>query len=243
MAVPILETWAAANSAGVTVNTLDVNKPSGVVSGDLLLIIAENDHNSGSTIFDEITGFTKIIEHGDTNSDCLIATYWRVADGTEGSNFTVTTVGLYELLAWCLRISGADETTPIDAFTGYSSPSNSTEITPTSWSSTVADTLIIQVAAFDGADGDPFTITAGSGTIVDHEASGTTGIEISGCFAQHDLASSGPVGVATFDAVGGISDGWGYVGMAIAPAAASTSILNQIQGTNLGSDLFNGTIL
>ena len=43
MAIPVIETSTANNSAGDTATSLTLTKPSGVVSGDLLLIMVGSD--------------------------------------------------------------------------------------------------------------------------------------------------------------------------------------------------------
>ena len=84
--MPVIESWESNNGGSSRSSTLTCSKPSGVTSGDLLVLIGYTDDTGNGDEFYTKTGWTKIDESGTGSSDTHIAVYWRIADGTEGSS-------------------------------------------------------------------------------------------------------------------------------------------------------------
>jgi hypothetical protein len=104
MTAPVFETASSATSTG---NTVTVNKPDFVASGDLLIAcLAGRDHTAGFTC----SGWTA---HDSTNSSWLS----KVAGGSEPATylFTATDATRAGIAVAVIRISGVDQTTPIAA--------------------------------------------------------------------------------------------------------------------------------
>jgi hypothetical protein len=90
---------ATTNSSANTNNTtLTIDKPNGVVIGDLMLLTIvqnETDNDNGGLASPTLSGWTlvkdiTILSEGTSNRDNLWfgSIYYRIADGTEGSSFT-----------------------------------------------------------------------------------------------------------------------------------------------------------
>lgn len=107
-------------TAGTTTGTysgsasFSVTEPSGVQPGDLLLIVG--GFNTGGVVtWTPPTGFSTYHNNpGDSNSTALVI-FYRVADGTEASSFTVTTSRFIDGGYGCIAIRNIDQTTPIIA--------------------------------------------------------------------------------------------------------------------------------
>lgn len=80
-----LSTPGASSSATVT-----ITKPTGVQANDLLVCLIFLDSSTHS--FAELTGWTETLLQPKTTTD-RIQVFTRVADGTEGANFTFTATG------------------------------------------------------------------------------------------------------------------------------------------------------
>lgn len=94
------------------VGSTTINKPSGVVSGDLIVIFT-NIETAENTV--TISGFTKRVERSDNNAYVIQATvFTKVATGSEGSTFTINVANDTNVSAIALRITGANTSTPYD---------------------------------------------------------------------------------------------------------------------------------
>jgi len=145
--------------------TIDINIPSDVISGDLILILLCDSNNSSTTNwgFSTISGFTRAQSYASSTYDAGYAIYWKIADGTESSfiNATYTSASI-DVVAFCVHIKGANQTTPIGSIGTADGDSFSTTHPITGITGNIDD-LGFYIFAFDGADGYPFTVTAGVG--------------------------------------------------------------------------------
>jgi hypothetical protein len=183
-----------------TGSTLVLDKPTGVAVGDLLLILVGNDDTTNTDQWDNVNnkppGFTLIAEVGTTNSDAHMASFWRVADGTEGASFTVQAAGADSCWGFCIRYSGADTTTPIHVFlvnTDTVSPFVALEVT-----TTVADCLVVAVNAHDGGDVGAFSVSGTGWTKIDEIFQDTVADAASGAYAENQMSGTGGSGGATW---------------------------------------------
>ncbi len=191
--IPVIESYTQVWSGSVGTSIV-LNKPSGTVDGDLLIILAGNDiADSATDQFDatsDPSGWTFVKEDGDATSDNHVAMFWKIAS-SEGSTFTITALSSQDYWGACLRISGAHATTPIGV-TGsslsqtHTNPNNIPEIT------TINDnSLVIAFGGTDGSDTDPFTI-AGTGWTEGDEITGADSTDdTNGVWAWKDMASAG----------------------------------------------------
>ena len=100
MAAPVLESGSQYASFSST-SSWSVNKPTGLAVGELILLVLETSLATGWTVSGFTTGPTV------TSGTIDMATFWRVADGTEGSTFSLTRATGATGSVVAHRISGA----------------------------------------------------------------------------------------------------------------------------------------
>ncbi len=113
-AAPVLESSSYGETGGLSGSYLYA-LPTGIVAGDLLVMIVGTDDNTNSQVLNDHPDWTRFLGDAPSSGTATIrcAAYYRIADGTEGStetfswNVTETSAGVL------LRISGQDATTPI----------------------------------------------------------------------------------------------------------------------------------
>lgn len=114
------------------VSTHTVSLPSGITSGDLLLVGFGHATDTETPVFP--AGWSLIVETDNAGGGTEgLAIHMRRADGTEGSTITVTTTGTTRSTHVALRISGDDTgTTPeTSSAIANNAPPNPPSLTPT----------------------------------------------------------------------------------------------------------------
>jgi len=216
--IPVVESYTSNNSGGGLQDSIRLGKPSGVATGDLLLVMVGNDNMGVAPSFQAIPDWTQFVHQGDADSDCKLVCYWRIADGTEADTIQVDCTGDDEIWGWYIRVSGVDDDRPIDD-TGsayvysYESSHAITEAT-----STVDSCLGFYVLAFDGGDGYPFGISGTGWTEEDEQQSGSDAVDASGVWGTKELATHGGTGTATVSS--SVSDGATGIQFVVAPFRA-----------------------
>jgi hypothetical protein len=101
---------AAASAAGNNVATLTINKPTGVVAGDVLVAIVTVNNTGGITS----SGWT-VVQTEDSGSNSCVALV-KVAGGSEPTSYTFSYTGTTakDWLGHIAAYSGVDNTTPVD---------------------------------------------------------------------------------------------------------------------------------
>lgn len=148
---PAVASVATANSAGFGSADVVISKPSGTVSGDLLVaLISIRDYTS----ITPPAGWT-LIGSVVTNPLTTDAAYWKAAGGSEPSTYTwsITVSTSDRACGAILRITEADTTTPINAqasasYTGDSDTDQSPAVT-----TTAANCLILLTHSNDSDPG------------------------------------------------------------------------------------------
>ncbi len=209
MAFPVVETTATSlETSGVTNHT--VSLPSGIVSGNLLIVNFAVDGNPGVSW---PAGWTEIFEVAKSSLNALAVAY-RKADGTESSTITVTTGASKTSSHTSYRISGAiDPTTQAPEIstgaTGASTNPDPDNLTPTGgakdylWLAVHGHNKDANTTAF------PTNYTNGVST----QGGGSTGSAIGSAERNLNAASENP---ATFT-IGAALD-WVAATIAIHPA-------------------------
>ena len=218
---------------GDNVINLTVPAPSGITSGDLLYIIAMRDPTLDAPLYDfSATGWTQHLRFW-TDYDVQIQTLYRVSDGTEG-DVTLTSGFGRDTVAWYLRISGVDTSSPFNAVGVFAD--SLPPLTIPSLTTTDDECMVFALASFDGGDGDPFTLT-GTGwptsiPVNQYLEQDALGAAASGFWVTKTVAVAG----SSNDLAVGSSepDGMGGVQFALTPAAVVASSLN-ISGVNYNS--------
>jgi len=217
-AVPVVETWTFNDANNLDHVTL--TKPTGVQSGDLLLIIVGSDAPNLDE-WDALTGWTKFVGINSNDADANLACYWRIADGTEAGTIDVTAgTNTDERLGWYIRVSGVDTANPINVTGTAQSDIGGINHGINSINTTVDDCLAFYVLVFDGGDGTPFSVSAGWTEKDDKYGVANTAGYVSGCWGTKEMPSQGATGDATVTS--NVNDSSSRVQFAIAPSAANS---------------------
>ncbi len=230
--------------------TLTINKPTGVVAGDVL--IANFMAAGGSSITTvSATGWTLVqtanIESG--GAQHTVTVLYRVADGTEGSSFTFNgPSGTNKMSGEVNAFSGVSTTggVKVDGSAGgpfdvtppalSTNTGGSTAVTAASITTASANAgVVMVVSAFDDA-GSVGSYSAPNVTLTDlgyaHSGNGTVGA----AFGVKSTAGATGAGSATL----GGSQRWGAMLLALKPATGSA---NQLAFTTLPSNTTAGSTM
>ena len=158
----ITETTKDFSSSWSSSNPFPCALPSSASSGDFVLILLATDMPLNGNYVSTPSGWTSREFVGTSTSDNSLHAYTRVLDGTEGSvvNITPTFDSRRGVLSFSMICENIDTSNPVGTNTTVAS-SGSTMTVPTATSS-AAGTFIV-FAGFDGADGEPITMTNNGG--------------------------------------------------------------------------------
>lgn len=160
---PVIESTSNYTNAHNGIGTFDVTMPTGVVAGDMILVVGAIDESAGVQSLFAPDGYTETSWKTDGFTDVGLLICYRMADGTEGANIVMKydTPGSRNVAVTAYRISGSSLAAPTQLWA--SAPnyvSNYIDLADTA--TTANDALVIAVAAYDGSDADPWNVTAGS---------------------------------------------------------------------------------
>jgi hypothetical protein len=208
-----------ANTGATNAVTITINTPSGLAVGDLL-ILAHANGNASLTVAP--TGFTQAVAA--TGSRARNRIYYRVVDGTEAADYSLTCASACGQVATMLHITGADPTSPIDVTGIAENTSALTSISFAGLTPTVADGLYIaayascQAGGGAGVAGSTYS-ESGVGMTEESEqtSNGATGnLQVGEGVYTHALVGSGATGASTFS--NSISAQRGLAALVIKPA-------------------------
>lgn len=192
--------------------SLAVPKPAGTAAGDLLVAMVATDGGTAWSMTPP-PGWTPVTVE-DRAGKVSFGVWWRVASGSEGSDYSFTWSGGEEAYGAVLRFTGHDPASPInDSATSQGKSSSPTSPAVTT---TVADALIVRLGGFDGPDitVDAPGLTGHTAVTMDRSSSGSNAAAgAAGYVAQ---ASAGSSGSSDFALTG--SEEYVTVTIAIAPA-------------------------
>lgn len=212
--IPSIGSFDYNDSDGDGVGSITLYKPSGVVSGDCLLLIAMNDKASTGN-WPVHSGWTRVIQASSGASDCGFVVHQRIADGTEGATEVVSANATgAQTLGWYIRVTDAHQTSPVNVVGTPGTPGGGTdthvidEVT-----TTVDDCLAFYILAFDGGDGLPFSVSGAGWVEQDEGWSGSGAGEASGTWGVRDIDTAGLTTDATVTS--SVTDGASFVQLAI----------------------------
>lgn len=133
MATPVIESTSDQNGSGLSGLTYTMPTPSGLTSGELLLVFISSNDTSASPI--SMSGFVKL--YGVIQETFITgAFFYRISDGTEGANVVATLTAAEQTCAKLYRISGYSGVPEVEVV-GVGNNTNQTPppITPTGGSS------------------------------------------------------------------------------------------------------------
>lgn len=235
MAFPV-EASATGGGENTAVTTHVLNLPSGIVSGNLLVLVF---HVVGNTTITTPTGWTSVLNTADTTTQ-RTAIFYRIADGTEGSTVSVTTSASVRCEYRSLRFTGAHGSTVPEASAAAYASSNAPDppsLDPTGWGT--EDTLWYAIEAGNDATKTVTTYPTNYTGGVQHTSTGGTPGQLALASRNLNAASADP-GAFTLSSGGG-SRTVGIT-LAIRPSpAAQTLIPTAIASTAaLGSHTLKG---
>jgi hypothetical protein len=209
MAVPSIATSGAKAEGSGT--SLSVPYPSGISSGDLLILLYCNGSRNGN--FTDPTDWTRefAIGGGSGGTECLTGCLSKIADGTETGNLTFGGLTNNEShLARMHRITGGDTLEDKDWTRDSSKTIGHADITTTG-----TDRLVMVVTGisddetasnFTGETGGDLTIHSQDGTILDDDAH--LSLQTVG------LATAGTISGGTWT-YSGATEGWSTISFAV----------------------------
>lgn len=168
---------AATNTSTSTGTTHTANLPSGIVSGNLLIVKIGCDGDPAITWTS--TGFTEFFEKAFTGGAVIMALAYRQADGGEGSTIDITTDVAEKCAHLSYRITGAeDPATQVPEVstgaTGTSTTPDPDSLTPTGGS---ADFLWLAMHVHEGdATTDAFPASYSNGISIEEGSAGGAGL-------------------------------------------------------------------
>jgi hypothetical protein len=227
-AVPTIVNYTFhANSAGSPDTDITLTKPTGWSVGDLFLCFVCSDHDAGPEwdLHPTPQLWTRLVNVGTATSDAVTGIYWRIADGTEPSTVTFTQNANDDLQGWWIVISGVDTSAPIHNTSGVGEGASASYFDITGHTTTVDDVLALWFMSFDGADGDPWVITASGWTnFIYGETAGGDNTDISGGWGRKNMASAGgSTGTVRVDP--DATDGASFAQVSIKPSAGATTTI------------------
>jgi len=162
-----------------------LTKPTGVVTGNLLMILICHD-STGIEAYREAdtpAGWTWLTSNGDSAADAGYFIMYRISDGTEAATTTVVPTNSFMSVGFYLRISGANTSSPIVGIGTRCSTGSASSLTVTGLIGNSTD-LGITVLSGDGGDLYPYSVSTNSWTKVVENQGNTTSSSPSGVIAQ-----------------------------------------------------------
>ncbi len=208
---PAVTTFAAVASGSATM-------PAGVTTGELLTLDFAQAFDVGITT---PSGWTPIIAAGDGFGSTSGASFYRIADGSEGASLALTFGGSCDAVAIITRHGGFNSAAPINGTpqSGSGTSGSTTAITSPSVTTTVDGCLIRRVAESRQSAGiaTPSGQTdGGTGTT----GSGSTNSTSRATYSTQ--ATAGATGTVTFTSAAGGDREWVSLTYAIAPSPGPT---------------------
>ena len=174
-------------------HTLNINKPAGTTSGDLLIAAIATDGSTKSSL--ALSGWN-IINIEDQAANVTLGVWWKLAGGSDVGNYTFTWSGNQKAYGMVLRFTGHDATNPINVSANTQGSTSS----PTSpaVTTTVPNTMILRLGGFDDDDIslDSTGLTGHTEITMDESSSGSGTTSAGAGFVQQ--AAAGGSGTANF---------------------------------------------
>lgn len=208
MAVPVVESFTYAED-DATVTTLNLTDPTGITSGDAILLI-HCSQESNPTLPSHSTPsngtWTEIEQHGSSSSDVVVSAWIGDWDDVTGQ-LTLNQTSGAGISGWAIRISGADLADLIDGVSTAGDAGNATQHTIGGFTTTDANTLAFYVICSTGGDTGPHSINSGVGwTEQDDQAVGTGAGDHAASWGTKSMATAGATGDVVID-ISGAGDG------------------------------------
>ena len=184
--------------------TITVDKPSGVVDGDLMLTFLWSP-DDGTNSVTTLSGWTLIGSQGDVSSaNMMINAFFKVAGGSEPADYTWTQANTVRFGAVCVKLTGADTADVLDVVTFGADTGFDTDVVCPSVTATDDDGLLVTMHGATG--GRPYSPPGGHTELFDvYPDFGSDG-GICGAIGYETLSSSGATGTRTWTRSGSDRD-------------------------------------
>lgn len=173
--------------------SITVNKPTGTVSGDQLVLYLCKD--GSDTVTTPPTGFTyQSSLSAVIGATCEMRTFTRTADGTEGSTFSLSWAGSETAVLYAIAIK---DTAGIDVSGAVASAGNSTSETVSALTTTVDDTFLLGLAGSEDGSGNISSSSGFTEVVETSNGAGVTGA-LATIYTKAGPATAGSTGAMTF---------------------------------------------
>lgn len=210
----IAQRGTATTGSGTT--SLTINKPTGVVSGDIMIVNIANDNNNGAA---SLSGWTLI---DSKNPDGSVSLLYKIAGGSEPSSYAFSVAGSPSVGS-IVAFSGVDNATPFDvangAFTTGGSGTSITASSKTTVSSNVAVVMFAGTTANNASANNwsGWTTATSPGALTElYDNANGAAASVGAAWAIKASAGSTGTGSATSVTNGG----WGGILIALRPGVA-----------------------
>jgi len=245
----VRESYVFSGTNGATASSLSLTAPSGNTVGELLVIAVMSDDTGPADEFSinstNHPGWFKLDEAGSTSNEgthCAIFYKRCTATETGAHSITVDAASSDEMMGWYCRFSGASavgamfDTSETDVIT--KAPSTSFKLS-TQLNILTENTALFICGAGDGGDTHPMGIsdTAGLGSNVVANRSGTTGNDVAGVMSYQTYANTGYPGDVSCSLSANDGSSWLIAHMLPAPpniprTVTGSTVVVEIDGTN-----------
>ena len=167
-----------------------MTNPSGITTGDRLLLVAFMDSGDGIAA---LADWTEVDRATASALSRIVAA--RTADETEGATTTISRAGVTnrEFVGWIYRISGYNTLETYHTYTSQNNGALTTHPFGTQATTTADEALVLSFLGFDGEDGDPFSVSTGGGTytIIDTIEAGSGGTGVGATYMTSSQPTAG----------------------------------------------------
>lgn len=233
MAAPTVAARATSESNSASTSHT-ITLPSGISSGDLLLVFMGTGNNDTSN-FTFPSGWTEQrVANQTLGASPTLAFAYREADGTEGSNITVTSVASCRHASVALRVTGAaaiaDQTPESQSALGQNSVNpDPPSLTPTGYGGG-GPIDYLYVASMASSHGSAAAVSAypsgySNGTNITNGSSQST--RVSTATAEKETTSSSSDDPGTFTHGGSAAEEWGAITVAVYPPESGGTTYNE----------------
>jgi hypothetical protein len=197
-------THRASSSAARTTNstTLVINKPAGVVQGDVMIAAFQESGGITGTVTPP-AGWT-LIRSQTVESNTKTYTYWKAAGASEPASYTWTSTLSSKHSGGIIAMTGVDTTTPVDASASVENTANLSVSCPAvtttvdyGWLVTVAITHDGTTFTFPSGQTERFDVSTGNTSTTDRTTAGATEpLGTAGSTGARTVTNDNPFGFA-----------------------------------------------
>lgn len=170
---------SAISTGSKSSKTITISKPSGVTTGDVMLFVTAIQGGTKISVSTVASGWTLSLRTS-LSTTLTQVVYYKVATAAEASSYTFKLSGASnsaKAAAALLVYRGADTSPPVKAAVGLTDSSGSSVTTPAS-STTVANSLVLNILSIADGSNAAFTPPAGSTERVDVETGSSSGTAV-----------------------------------------------------------------